>query len=1122
MDERSDGESKNKTSDVQPTLGTNSVGTNTVARSRNSKGIDGYQDWIERVIDQFKNLLRRHLFTLVAVALVAMLLWRVSQVRNIVFQLPEDSVQRVGFLVTLLVIAGNAVISILGFVWPKVMQPKNKFTFYAFGCIALVTLDWLNALARSLRSIATGALGYMFPLALCTFSLLLLSRLSTDTSIWQPWLLSNGFARMMAVVGICIGVWLIFGRRLNPDMVTASDEHVQQSGQFDEIRRRQRAAWQVSGRVIAFSTLTIIAGELLWIAAIKGFPLASLRLYSVWAIIEIASLAVMACALIDFLDQKTHLPWRVFAVCGAAAVVWWAGPYRVDDAFAKNRLETAIANSATSTSEPVRQQETNTTPAAIMLTNFVSEPANNDRLHPWYADLETRLEKMPNGPAVFVAASGGGSRAAMFTAMVLSMLHQEPMRVTDLNQSSGSDPSSLSQGTWGEHIVAISCVSGGTLAAARYVQLAGKHDAQQGLPLYESPRELRYSDFKDLVTRGDDVFNDWIKKTEQSGRDPESIQQELGALRAAKAQLARIAEKYLVKSAGQPALESADDAFVEELLRSKFVDEMCIDFMAPILRGVLVPLEPRGQSLYRFWNDQFDWSNLSQTTWRSHWNPETQPMLLVNATDIDHGRRMIIGYPALPPRLLPPSGVLDGLQFNDTESSVREAEYSAYSYASVDPAGMNDITLGRAVRISSSFPFGFRPLSIAVPNPIIDRDNNIQNPGESKVLHYLDGGIVDNTGLDTFHALFQALAKEAREGNCHIATRILGKLRERGVIVFEIDSGSKPSRRSPASDPLRIITQPVGALSSASYTTALRTSDHYIQQVERILSDDPAAYLARTSFRDVDPDVLAKVGLPKNADRLDELLSGSLPVLLQAPTHPTCKSDRISCNTTQSDEQVMTAFALGPQGKARVIAQFLIQRDHWRKALSLMQDSYQQALAFRREFKKDSDSIELACGRLLDTLAEWLKKLDDDSSGDQPPSLEEKEERLQVANVLAVAAYEVAKSDESLQAQVVSSEEFKSLIRRLSDTKAESLFAYVRPNKIQIRTSVTPADPPKPTSRAAMINELKMARDVVIRSTEKAPGRAAKLDRGWRPRPDPFEQNKRMRQKSSRDFYFDK
>src|SRR5262249_55241574 len=150
----------------------------------------------------------------------------------------------------------------------------------------------------------------------------------------------------------------------------------------------------------------------------------------------------------------------------------------------------------------------------------------------------------------------------------------------------------------------------------------------------------------------------------------------------------------------------------------------------------------RGNALARFWTHRFRWTNCTNFSGYhgplSCWNygaecggPE-RPAVVFNAVDVARGSRLAVGFPPLP------ADLWDGVYKHGV---TREA-----------PRALNyPVSLARAVRMSSNFPFGFRPLRFQVPKSW-DRDQRI---------HVVDGGVVDNTGLDTIYELLLAVEYHA-------------------------------------------------------------------------------------------------------------------------------------------------------------------------------------------------------------------------------------------------------------------------------------------------------------------------------------------------------------------------
>ena len=86
----------------------------------------------------------------------------------------------------------------------------------------------------------------------------------------------------------------------------------------------------------------------------------------------------------------------------------------------------------------------------------------------WYRFIEDRLTSIPEDePVVIVFASGGGSRAAIFTALTLEFLART--HVGSLGQRQSPGEPSESRRSWADNIVLISAVSGGSLATAHFV-----------------------------------------------------------------------------------------------------------------------------------------------------------------------------------------------------------------------------------------------------------------------------------------------------------------------------------------------------------------------------------------------------------------------------------------------------------------------------------------------------------------------------------------------------------------------------------------------------------------------------------------------------------------------------
>src|SRR5439155_4807281 len=209
------------------------------------------------------------------------------------------------------------------------------------------------------------------------------------------------------------------------------------------------------------------------------------------------------------------------------------------------------------------------------------------------------------------------------------------------------------------------------------------------------------------------------------------------------------------------------------ILRSRLIDEMSADFMAPLLRGVLTPGVARGDTLSAFWKERFGWADCwDQTGYQGVYDPKLHPLLCLNASNVGKGSRLVVGFPPLPYRLLQRGSI------EDKELSPTQAWGDLFENL------QGRMSLARAVRLSSNFPFGLHV-------------SELPAPAGGKPTHVLDGGVVDNTGLDTVYALVCGLDEKSHQGPTRGQT-ILDQLRQRGVVILEIDAGAKPSTEQPA------------------------------------------------------------------------------------------------------------------------------------------------------------------------------------------------------------------------------------------------------------------------------------------------------------------------------------
>src|SRR5581483_11918727 len=154
------------------------------------------------------------------------------------------------------------------------------------------------------------------------------------------------------------------------------------------------------GRALFILLLANLLGELWWYCAKENWVL-SYRNYSIWAVTHLLFCMVMVARLSDALAKFTHLPIRILTLTLAVLALALLRP------------------------EPVGKPGLAVLPLAFTIAE--EKALGNDRLTDlWLKHLEMRLDELDQppfvGPAVFVAASGGGSRAALFTALVYEEL----------------------------------------------------------------------------------------------------------------------------------------------------------------------------------------------------------------------------------------------------------------------------------------------------------------------------------------------------------------------------------------------------------------------------------------------------------------------------------------------------------------------------------------------------------------------------------------------------------------------------------------------------------------------------------------------------------------------------
>ncbi len=778
--------------------------------------------------------------------------------------------------------------------------------------------------------------------------------------------------------------------------------------------------WYV-GRLLGWLFVTAWAGEALWVLAASDAwgTFASYRLYTIWAVVQVLTFLVLLGLLFDRLRERYRV-WPIRQIAALAlGVAFWAFT-------SWETLSPAEAEGHLSADQVADVRRADREAAAA------PDEGKKARAEHWFGQLKDRIAAVPEGqgPVVLVAASGGGSRAAIFTALGL-----ESLRRTPLDPAEPLAPERR-QRTWADNVVLLSSVSGGSLATAYYVQrlapdtsaeppLVGLRDAGPLPELRNTTRSELVSHLARLASRELEDYPaklaDQLARTASYSADDRDLAARLGQLgvlvvdspthfRAATAAELRDLYPKLVERrnellkqpapgpGGRPAgpayvRSDVDEAFLDTLiqliarvradtyaqqlragegtpgtdgtrawaLRSKPFDEMCLDFMAPLLRGAMSPTLDRGDALARFWTQRFGWYDATNAN--GYGKPAGgwayrpyHPLALFNTTDVANGSRLVVGFPPLPDDLW--------LLASDERQATRAR-----------PRPLNElvpnfrVSLARAVRLSSNFPFGFRVSELGPP-PGTDRPP----------VHMLDGGVVDNTGLDTIYELFQALRWHAASAGSPYradAREALEGLRRRGVVLLEIDAGAKPSETTPGRfDPLAGPREPLQGMDNASYTNAEVVKQFYVRELRATLARNVDA------LKEVVPDV------PLSLATFNEELAQKATAV-----HLVFQCNHYLPGQEVQAPEVMTAWALGPRDKAQVVQRFLIELELWNQH---RRGAYKDVMNNLAEFPAvEGRARKLALLHLIPALLARYEGLEQDVwAGKDRGALQEREKRL--------------------------------------------------------------------------------------------------------------------------------
>jgi hypothetical protein len=618
--------------------------------------------------------------------------------------------------------------------------------------------------------------------------------------------------------------------------------------------------------LLAFNVL----GEALWFLG-NEHAWFSPRNYSLWAFLHLFFCIFLIARVADVWQNFSGQPIRIGVIVLIVVAIGWSGPTRL------GVTKTAIA--ASTPSDAVAAPENG--PASV--------PDNQDN---WLAWVKKKLETMPaDGPVILVAASGGGSRAALFTGLI----YEELENLSDNPQAlNGYQPS--------KHILMISSVSGGTLASSCWL------DAEY--------TKRRHDEGKRNALRNS--FDEEMMQL---------IPLELASLKSVPFYRRMSESGTVVADFVALAEQSLQSGQLPVCCLSPLSDDLCTDFMAPLMRGALHPGRDRSQSVSQFWNTRFGMRE-TNLQWGGRTLDQAEllsPLLLCNVCEVERGSRLIIGFPPLPAGLLG-----------------RRGERSARSWEDLDTSGEEtvEISLGEATRLSANFPWGFPVGAVTIHKA----DSNGRKVASE--IHLIDGGVCDNTGIDSLRYVIEALRKwedsepktDLEKSRKDAAGEILDTLRQRGVLLLEIDSGAKPEAPGFLATSLSGILEPVSALQNASYASATAAIDTHLAVLNDALPSSQAEQLTER---------LEKLWI--RGSQSDEELEISRDSLVNV------KRLTITCN---HQDNVMTAWALGPTDKAQVFARFLAGSERFRYELNEYLKEYQETRSGLRVLEDKIAALE--------------------------------------------------------------------------------------------------------------------------------------------------------------------
>ncbi|HUG20062.1 MAG TPA: patatin-like phospholipase family protein [Planctomycetaceae bacterium] len=809
-------------------------------------------------------VLKNHLLSCIVVPVGLYVIFRVPQIYNIWRQGPNrenDFTIWLLFWGYVVILAGYFLGAMLIFTaeslkgWRKAFLPVE------------LSLSWLLKTVSTKRSAATGTIVVLTASALVGAGLWFeafenwysLSRIYWESTFL--WLL---------ITSIWYGCWWIWslGQEADPDQPLSEP-------------------LRLSARFLACLFVGYLAGEIIWLLASFQVWNFSFRNYAIWGVYQTLIFFILIARGADQLSRDSKYPVRFLAMTSMVLFFFVAQPWMHHD----NQIMAMKMES---------QEPAPGDPEVVKELPHLAEVWQAYRHYDFLIERIEQTEKYE--PIVFVAASGGGSRAAIFSALILEGLAREKIAPEDPGY----------QKTWADQIVLISSVSGGSLASAHFVQRGMNESSLYDDGVLQSA--IRTDLIQELPQAAAEVarfYNqDKSSKVPLGASSSCNLAQTIAEIENNSATFFEELKAHLTEHPGE-VIRDSDAGKLGWIIDARMIDEISLDFMAPLFRGATSLVTPRGNALGDFWTDRFGWASpmafapTPATPEANALKPKIYPLVLLNATNVRTGSRLVASY---------------AFRNGDRDEDGNQNAGPPRNVLLWLPDGYQaKLTLSQAVRLSSNFPFGFPAAQILLNGQddvaILDgRDGEAILDGGN--VEILDGGIIDNTGLDTIHAFFEQLIHDADPQHTKLpsrrekAERLIALLRERRIVLIEIDSGAKPEAQQDNLDRglFSALTTPLDALNNSSYHSADISKRRYLREINEIIS----GHLTQS------PNGSDR---PSAADGLTDNRVWDAPDI------------RFLCNYKDESAAVMTAWALGPRDKASVIARFVLS---WRKQQPLL------------------------------------------------------------------------------------------------------------------------------------------------------------------------------------------